>query len=225
MKTTLDVGNHHLPPFHQPHPPFQLVKRPFQFRPLQARPFQARPFHVRPFQLRPFQLRPLHAPLPARIPGRPTIPRCPIIPGRPTIPRCPTIPARPTIPPCPPPPPRPWGPAVANGVTVTATRQPKESISFELFMLNKVSNHYVSPSPESCIFLRRNKNKSHRITTHIITAAVTTETVTILGGVTSRANAVSSQSQSLPNTADSANRCVILSILRNAVSFSSLRAT
>src|SRR5262252_3394146 len=113
MKTTLDVGYHHLPPFHQPHLPFQFVKRPFQFWPLHARPFQFRPLHARPFHVRP--------------------PRKPI-PGRPTIPWRPIIPERPAIRPCPPP--RPCGAAVANGATVKATRHPKESISFELFTLN-----------------------------------------------------------------------------------------
>src|SRR5215475_14126896 len=56
MKTTLDVGNHHLPPFHQPHQPFQVVKLPFQLLPLQFRPFQL--FQLRPFQLLPLQFRP-----------------------------------------------------------------------------------------------------------------------------------------------------------------------
>jgi hypothetical protein len=41
---------------------------------------------------------------------------------------------------------------VANGAVVKATRQPKESTSFELFMLNGVSNHYVSHSLEGRVF-------------------------------------------------------------------------
>jgi hypothetical protein len=74
---------------------------------------------------------------------------------------------------------------------VTATRQPKESISFELFMLDEVSNHYASHPPESRIFLRRNKNKSDRITTHITAVVITTDTVIILRGVSLHASAVS----------------------------------
>src|SRR5215472_1809995 len=143
MKTTLDVGNHHLPPFHQPHPPFQFVKLPFQFPPLQVRPFHVWPFHVRPPRT-PIPWRPIIPacpPIPRRpiIPACPAVPRCPIIPACPTIPRCPIIPAWPAIRPCPPPP--RCGAAVANGVTVKAIRQPKESISFELFMLGRVCNH------------------------------------------------------------------------------------
>src|SRR5207237_9514578 len=95
---------------------FPVQLRPFQLRPLQLRPFQLRPFQLRPLHFRPFQLRPLHAP----IPGRPE--------------------AKPRPPLKWPPPPR--GAAVANGeASVTATKQLKESISFELFMLGGVSNY------------------------------------------------------------------------------------
>src|SRR5205807_2997110 len=100
--------------------PFQLFQlRPFQLRPLQFRPFQLRPFQLRPLQFRPFQLRPLHAPIPGRPEAKP----------RPPL----------KWPPWPPP---PRGAAVANGeASVTATKQLKESISFELFMLGGVSNY------------------------------------------------------------------------------------
>src|SRR5215472_1266390 len=119
MKTTLDVGNHHLPPFHHPHPPFQLVKLPFQLLPLQFRPFQLfqlRPFQLRPLQFRPPQRWPLHVPRfqfwPPRVPIPLRVNTCPPKTGiepkwRPPLNPLETLPPPPWPRP-PPEPPLPW---------------------------------------------------------------------------------------------------------------------